>query len=371
MLENYMATAIFECLALLILLFQIQQGELLDFRKKRYFRLAILVCIGIIVAEACSLVCDNQTTDLRLCSILSNMMGFVATPFLPLLLMVVLNNKQQKIRIWMLLPAVLSAVLAVLSPWGGFIFAVSPANIYSRGPLFWVFIAASFWGVAIAVVATGKVVRHYRQGARLFFAILAAFLLLGTTVQTLLPGIHTSWICIVLSLLLYYGFLCALSNKIDILTELYNRRTYENEIKQLEGRRSAFLILLDVDYFKIVNDQYGHQFGDTCLRTVAGILSEAFSGLGECYRIGGDEFCVLCTQTDRETVQRRLDRFSRRLTLARQADKRLPTVSYGVSLYKANNRRSFSEVFREADYRMYKHKETLHEETGPIQVVKK
>ncbi|MBY9079128.1 diguanylate cyclase [Paenibacillus sp. HN-1] len=85
---------------------------------------------------------------------------------------------------------------------------------------------------------------------------------------------------------------------LDGLTGIPNRRCYdETLVREWEllstGDRSLAIILVDIDYFKFYNDQYGHQAGDACLKRVAGILLEQIRGQGFVARYGGEEFVVL------------------------------------------------------------------------------
>ena len=53
------------------------------------------------------------------------------------------------------------------------------------------------------------------------------------------------------------------------------------------------LIIFDVNYFKVINDTYGHSFGDEILKVIGKIIKKTYSQYGRCYRIGGDEFAVI------------------------------------------------------------------------------
>src|SRR5579859_1581147 len=85
----------------------------------------------------------------------------------------------------------------------------------------------------------------------------------------------------------------------DVLTGLANRREYEKRFEQawhMAARQGGDLALLviDLDYFKQINDTYGHAAGDACLRHFAQILSQQFRRAGDlCARIGGEEFAVI------------------------------------------------------------------------------
>ena len=66
------------------------------------------------------------------------------------------------------------------------------------------------------------------------------------------------------------------------------------------------LIVFDLDNFKYINDTYGHQAGDQCLKVIAECLKKAYSRYGNCYRIGGDEFCVLFREPKKEKYCREI-----------------------------------------------------------------
>ena len=80
----------------------------------------------------------------------------------------------------------------------------------------------------------------------------------------------------------------------DSLTGLYNRGAFEKLIEQRKGLPFT-LIIVDVDYFKEINDQYGHDCGDQVLKHIAGTLQHSFRTSDYTCRLGGDEFAVVMT----------------------------------------------------------------------------
>jgi diguanylate cyclase (GGDEF)-like protein len=93
----------------------------------------------------------------------------------------------------------------------------------------------------------------------------------------------------------------------DPLTGLANRRALDDrlgyEIARHSRHAESFAVLaLDLDGFKAVNDRFGHDAGDEVLRDAAGALMEAVRAQDTVVRLGGDEFCVLAPQTDREAA---------------------------------------------------------------------
>ena len=146
-----------------------------------------------------------------------------------------------------------------------------------------------------------------------------------------------------------------LTQKIDTLTHLLNRRSYESRLASLRGH--AVIYYFDVDEFKSVNDTFGHGVGDAVLAEVGSTIYAVFSKVGYCYRIGGDEFCVIARISDM-AAEVQLSEFLRRLTAQREQCERLPHVSVGYACYHPE-RDSIEDVIARADRMMYHYKRKL------------
>lgn len=98
----------------------------------------------------------------------------------------------------------------------------------------------------------------------------------------------------------------------DILTGLYNRSYFEEEIKRLNHTRFLPLsvIVCDVDGLKLINDSLGHMQGDELLKATANVLRSAFRASDAISRIGGDEFAVILPHTDHQTTQEIINRIN-------------------------------------------------------------
>ncbi len=148
----------------------------------------------------------------------------------------------------------------------------------------------------------------------------------------------------------------------DELTGAYNRRFFVEELEQAIGtaRREGVpfaLMQFDLDDFKLVNDTYGHQFGDEVLQTISALCRQNARQSDVFARMGGEEFAFLL----RAMAQDDALRFAERIRLAIGA---LPltahgqqlrvTISAGVSSYRAG--RSVDEILRLGDHAMYQAK---------------
>lgn len=146
----------------------------------------------------------------------------------------------------------------------------------------------------------------------------------------------------------------------DGLTSLYNRRAWDNLLMKEELRcsqygYSAAVVVLDLDYLKVVNDKQGHIAGDNLLKSIAQCLQAVVTSKDIVARIGGDEFVVLLVETDDNQAKTLVDRLEQQLSSAKIEasvgyDVRHPT--YGII-----------HAWNHADRKMYAHKMAKRRDT--------
>jgi len=150
----------------------------------------------------------------------------------------------------------------------------------------------------------------------------------------------------------------------DGLTGLYNHRHFQeqlsHEFKRYERFKEPFSILLiDIDYFKKINDKYGHQAGDMILKDIAKIIKKTVRNIDISARYGGEEFVVILTSTSQKEACRIAERIRKNIqkysfTFNNESIK--VTVSIGVSTYP-EIAKTKDELFTTADKALYKAKE--------------
>lgn len=142
----------------------------------------------------------------------------------------------------------------------------------------------------------------------------------------------------------------------DALTGAVSRehitRMAQDRVDRMKAEGTAVAIL-DVDYFKHINDNFGHQQGDEILRKVAAVMQEEIKSAGIVGRIGGDEFMLLFYHVTGETELRAYLR-SIKSVIAAALDQ--ITVSIGAAVYP-NDAPNYSDLFMVADYCLYLAKE--------------
>lgn len=356
MLLNHLALSAVCVLAMLVLDYMIQKSDILEKRMKRFFRLTILFTMLMLCAEAGTSVAELLPPEYRALHILCNVVGFGASPFIPLLLAFAFCNRYDSFFRWPVLPAAANLLVTVASPLFGGIFTVSQQNEYARGDWYALYVASYLAGLAFLFYETRRLMHRYQNKNRCTVALLFLFLLCGTSLQLILPQLRTTWFCVTLALPIYYGYFCELSEKYDVLTELFNRRAYECEVQELEHQSGAGILLLDVDDFKQINDTKGHPYGDFCLYEISKEIRNAFQGLGVCYRIGGDEFCVVANRrvTEAELLAA-LEALQARLAAGEERGAALPSVTAGYAFYP-KDAETVSKAIQTADRRLYENK---------------
>jgi len=154
----------------------------------------------------------------------------------------------------------------------------------------------------------------------------------------------------------------------DYLTDLANRRSFfrsaESRVKEYINKKVPYcLAMIDIDFFKKVNDNYGHDAGDQVLKVIALYMRKHF-GTGLTARLGGEEFAVLIHGVDQDNLYNRLDDFRRDIAVSNipAGDQTISiTLSLGVVF---DSQDSLSKQMSEADNALY-----LAKENGRNQVV--
>lgn len=154
---------------------------------------------------------------------------------------------------------------------------------------------------------------------------------------------------------------------VDGLTGVYNRTAFKRDLNsclttdgetQEAGICPIVLYMFDLNDLKKCNDNFGHEYGDRYIKMIAQGLRQIFEGDGACYRIGGDEFCVIMPFVSQEAALEKLSRLDAYVTELRKQDFVVPvSVAMGYAVYDSELDTTLEDTMRRADDMMYQNKQ--------------
>ncbi|KXS37548.1 MAG: multi-sensor signal transduction histidine kinase, partial [Candidatus Frackibacter sp. T328-2] len=139
----------------------------------------------------------------------------------------------------------------------------------------------------------------------------------------------------------------------DDLTDLYNRKYYEERLRELNVKSKLPLTILiaDVNNLKLINDVFGHEIGDNLLKSVANIIKNCTRNEDVAARWGGDEFGIVLPQTSKQIAQKVIERIKKNCQQS-NFEPIPPSVSLG-SATKVDVDQKIEDIFNKAEDRMY------------------
>ena len=146
----------------------------------------------------------------------------------------------------------------------------------------------------------------------------------------------------------------------DILTSMKNRQSFEKQLKQddenINDFNSYWAISIDLSDIKYINNNFGYSHGDRLIQNLADSIEDTFEDIGNCFRIGGDEFIVLIKNEPKEKVERYIELFQSVITSYNQLHDIKMITSIGYDSYKYGYDKSIFDLVSRTDYMMCKNK---------------
>lgn len=263
------------------------------------------------------------------------------------------------------IPFLINAVLSVMSLFTGWLYTIDANNTYARGPYFWVMaLAALIYLLYSFGLAVKDVLKHgwkTNTNVNIHLVIFPIGIIVASVLQILFFGLSIIWVCTMIAIASIYINIQNTETSTDHLTGLYNRRRLDEHFIRKSKVRKAdqvlFAIMIDLDDFKKINDQFGHATGDEALIVMSELLREACKGNEDFItRMGGDEFVILGERPNTEEVEKLMKRIDD-LALAVHDQRQLVYAlkpSMGYSIYKSTD--TINTFFASADKAMYQNK---------------
>ena len=161
---------------------------------------------------------------------------------------------------------------------------------------------------------------------------------------------------IAVSTVFYYLFLYERQNKLDILTGLFNRASYYDDVNKFKSAING-MIQLDLNGLKYINDNFGHLEGDKAIRSTADAMLDNITRKMYAYRVGGDEFIILVINDSQKNIVKFVAAFKEQLNKSNYHC----SIGYATYEDEVNN---IEDLYKLSEIRMYKDKSNFYKSSN-------
>lgn len=348
-MSSYYTALMILCIAsMLSVQLCVVKSATLSHRRKRLFYLLFSSIAIACLCEWIGVLLQGTGAATRTLHIIVKAMELSLAPSIAVWIAWVIEYRRSKL---MLILLAVQAAMEWASGIFGFIYSVDADSVYTHERFYWIYTAAYLASIVYYLYVVIRNLRKYQYSGGASALSTVAVMLAGIFMQMRDSQLRVIYITLALAAVMAYVFALEMIQQTDELTELINRRGFENYIANID--EPSVILFFDVDHFKEINDTYGHGFGDQVLRTIGKAILKQYARVGKCFRYGGDEFCVILNK-ELDQVEKWNDRFVHALDELRTDEPKLPTVSIGYAHYDPEG--CVGDAVAVADQMMYRSK---------------
>ncbi len=353
MISHYTAIVGMSVAAMISFIIGINGDSFVEDDRRKWFILLAIALIFANISEWLAAILDGNIDWIWL-RVIAKFVELSLTP--TILLVASYTMGVGKLTKYIQVLTVFNLVLQIVSLFNGAVFSIDGASIYHRNVLYSLYVVVYLMASVLLFFHFYGFAKKYQLANLPLLIAIFNMEIMAIVVQLLFSYLHLDWSFISFSVVLFYFYILQLLQQTDSLTGLLNRRIYKVHIQK--NQEHGVVIMMDINKFKQINDTYGHKVGDECIKAVADELRNVFSGVGQCYRYGGDEFVVLMKKNldQVETYLNRLNNSLKQKTL--QNGICLPSIAHGC--IGLDGSKKYAELMEIADQKMYENKRKMH-----------
>lgn len=371
---NLMAVAVADYIGFVLVVAMLVSSKIRRAAPRDEFKL--LTIIAFLSAIACVLdfvtfYCDGKTFFLaRIINHFGNTYSFVANPVFAMSWCIYTDLKlyHSRARIkrvyrFAMIPGLILLLLALVNIFVPIVYYLDENNVYHRLPGSYAFYVIEFFYLMWSVITLIKYEERFDKVNFFPMYLMIGPIVLGSVLQVIFYGVSLIWVSMAIGLTCIY---MALQNEFsyqDTLTGLFNRAYLDYLLDKYTKNPENHVggIMVDVDYFKGINDTYGHHVGDEALIDVARILLFGKPDKAIVMRFAGDEFILLLKDCNEEFLKKVVTSIRDELKLFNETENRQYQISLslGYTLFEYGKDDSDS-FFKKMDDNMYEEKKLKH-----------
>lgn len=282
-------STIIGCILLIIF---IMTNRMMDRRVTQLFKIGAFSVLALAIVDSLELWAASWSYPSSF-RILMSVIGYVLRPMIIYIIICILCRDQKMRLIVGSIPLFLLFACCLSAFFSPVMFSYDSNNEFVRGPLGLLpFIVSAFY-LFIMLILT---IRHYEErglSESLFSFFLIIFTVISVVAEVALKTKGSLNITCALAIIFYYMYFLVQQFKRDPLTNLLNRHCFYLDIASISESLYA-IISLDLNNLKTINDKEGHNAGDLAICTVVKCIKNVLPHGYSFYRVGGDEFMILC-----------------------------------------------------------------------------
>jgi diguanylate cyclase (GGDEF)-like protein len=261
-------------------------------------------------------------------------------------------------------PYTVHVILTILSLFNEGMFRISESNVYQRGPLYTymaLFMISYLFYASVRIFKKRKMLPKNEFYSLMIFPLPS---IISGLIQMIFFGTSILWKAVSVGILIVFIKLQNVDMHMDHLTGLWNRRKlyqfFEGLSPDIISNKFLGGFMIDVDYFKEINDQYGHVVGDTVLTKVAQILKLTFNKDDFVSRYGGDEFIIILKVKSKDDLDACTVRLKNNLEEYNRSSKHpfAVSLSIGCEIMNSSHHMHFDHYIASLDKKMYDDKQS-------------
>ena len=318
----------------------------------RMYALIIEVMILSILVYAEFYMADHN--DHKLARTVLIAIRYSTTPFLIAQIIITIIKK---LRWYVFIPAIVLTLIDFISIPTGIVVSIGDDGKMQRGPLGLLpYIVVGLYCAFLVFLMIKHSKKQSTERVPIFFFCFAFFS--GIIMPFLIGSDYSQLFCatIAISMFVYYVFSILQVTKKDPLTGLLNRQAYYADTSN-EPEEITALVSIDMNGLKKINDNEGHLAGDKAITTLANCFLRAVKRKQSVYRIGGDEFVIVCRKVPEDDV----------IELTKRIHRLVAETPYSCSVgygYSRDGKKSIDELLSESDENMYAEKQQYYKNNG-------
>lgn len=321
-------------------------------RTTRLFMVSIATSLILVIVDSVESYTATlaEPTTLR---ILMSAIGYTLRPMSILCVLLIITRAREINRILLFAPVVVNFVVSFSAFFSDIAYSYDANNEFVRGPLgITTYITSAIYLIMLCWISVQYFIeKSYHEGLIVFAITFTSVLSIFLEVAFAFDGFINA--CIAVSVTFYYMYYLVLKFKNDPLTQVLNRHYFDLDVERNQNDVCA-VVNVDLNDLKVINDTKGHEYGDQALVEITRCMKRKLIRKCRLYRVGGDEFCILCFDTAANVVPN-LEKMI--ADIHEEIHNAGYTCAMGLAVRESDE--DFERLLKRADDMMYKNKEKM------------